>query len=151
MKIIKTVPISEYVTLKMEVDRLTDLVTELTGKLSKVQAKQGASPQLEKGIVISSGGHSKYIKVSDIVMIKAESNYSMIHVISGESYFTSKTVKYWTEKCNAPYLYRVHKSYLINSKMIESFELSKGKIYLKTGITARYTEMGRKVLTGLKG
>lgn len=150
MKSIKMVPISDYVSLKMEVDRLTDLVEDLTGKLAKVNVQQGVSSPLEKGIVISSGGKGRYLKVSDIAMIKAESNYSTIYTVSGESLFTSKTVKYWTEKCNATFLFRVHKSYLINGRMIESFEPSKGKIFLKGGHNASYTEQGRKMLMGLK-
>ena len=150
MKSIKMVPISDYVSLKLEVDRLTDLVEDLTGKLTKVNLQLGVPSPLKKGIVISSGGKGRYLKVSDIVMIKAESNYSTIHTVSGESLFTSKTVKYWTEKCNVSYLFRVHKSYLINGRLIESFEPSKGKIFLKGGFTASYSEQGRKLLTGLK-
>jgi len=150
MKSIKMVPISDYVSLKMEVDRLTDLVEDLTGRLTKVNLHQNTAPTPEKGIIISSGGTGRYIKVSDIVMIKAESNYSTIHTVSGESLFTSKTVKYWTEKCAASFLYRVHKSYLINGRMIETFEPSKARISLRGGHTAFYTDQGRKLLTGLK-
>jgi DNA-binding LytR/AlgR family response regulator len=148
MKSIKMVPISDYVTLKMEVDRLTDLVEELTGKLARINLTSHAP--LEKGIVVSSGGNSRYIKISDIVMFKAESNYSTIHLIDGSHLFTSKTVKYWTEKCNANFLYRVHKSYLVNARMIESFEASTATIHLKGGHKATYSETGRQLLSGLK-
>lgn len=150
MKSIKMVPISNYVSLKLEVDRLTEMVKDLTGRLAKVNVQQGISAPLEKGIVISSGGKGRYIKVSDIVMIKAESNYSTVYLTSGESLFTSRTVKYWTEKCNVVFLFRVHKSYLINGRMIESFEPSKGKIFLKGGFIASYSDQGRKLLTGFK-
>ena len=150
MKSIKMVPISDYVSLKLEGDRLNELVKVLTGKLAKVNVQHGASSPIEKGIAISSGGKSRYIKVSDIVMIKAESNYSTIHLATGDYLFTSKTVKYWTEKCNATYLFRVHKSYLINGRMIESFEASKSRIFLKGGHVAAYSDQGRKLLTGLK-
>lgn len=148
MKSIKMVPISDYVTLKIEVDRLTDLVEELTGKLAK--SNLTTHSPLEKGIVVSSGGNSRYIRVSDIVMFKAESNYSTIYLADGTHLFTSKTVKYWTEKCNANFLYRVHKTYLVNARMIESFESSTATIQLKGGHKATYSDAGRKLLSGLK-
>lgn len=147
MKSIKMVPISDYVTLKMEVDRLTDLVEDLTNKLAA--SNGNAISLLDKGIIISSGGHSRFIKVSDIVMIKAESNYSTLFLVDGSHLFTSKTVKYWTEKCNANFLYRVHKSYLINARMIESFEPSSMTLKLKGGHKAQYAESARKMLSGL--
>lgn len=144
------VPINEYVALKMEVDRLNDLVEDLTGKLTKIHLQQGTVSSLEKGIVVSSGGFGRYVKVSDIVMIKAESNYSMMYLTDGTTLFTSKTLKYWSEKCDVNYLFRVHKSYLINGRMIQSFEPSKGKLILHGGIQAFYTAQGRKLLLGLK-
>lgn len=150
MESIKMVPINDYVALKMEVDRLTDLVTELTGKLSKVSVHQQSNQKVEKGIVISSGGTGRYVKVSDIVMIKAESNYSTLYLTDGSTLFTSKTLKYWLEKCNAPFLQRIHKSYVINSRKILSFEPAKAKLFLEGGFTASYSESGRKLITGLR-
>ena len=43
MKSIKMVPINDYVSLKMEVDRLNDIVDDLTSRLAKVnQGSNGA-------------------------------------------------------------------------------------------------------------
>ncbi len=146
MKSIKMIPINDYVSLKMEVDRLNDIVEDLTCRLSKVNL--GAP--LEKGIIVSSGGISQFIKVSDIVVIKADSNYSTIHLANGESKFTSKTLKYWEEKCNASFLYRVHKSYIVNGRKINSFEPKTRKLVLDGDVTAYYTEQGRQLLMGLR-
>ena len=148
MKINNTVPLNEYVALKLEVDRLSNIVMELSAKLSKANVLP--STVLEKGIVISAAGKSRYIKVSEIVMIKAESNYSTIHLQDGSQILTSKTLKYWEEKCNASQLYRVHKSYVINTRMIDSFEASVSKLFMKGGHLAFYSGSGRKMLSGLK-
>ena len=93
------VQISDSISLKMEVDRFTDSVKDLTAQLLKVNQKCGSI--LEKGIIVPSGGLSHYVKVSDIVMIKADSNYSTIYLSNGDRLFTSKTHKYWYAKCNA--------------------------------------------------
>jgi two-component system LytT family response regulator len=148
MKSIKMVPINDYVSLKMEVDRLNDIVDDLTSRLAKVN--QGSSGALEKGIIVSSKGLSQFIKVSDIVLIKADSNYSTIYLSNGESMFTSKTLKYWEEKCNASFLYRVHKSYIVNGRKINTFEPKTRKLVLDGDIIAYYTEQGRQLLMGLR-
>lgn len=148
MKSIKMVPINDYVSLKMEVDRLNDIVEDLTSRLAKVN--QGSNGSLEKGIIVSSKGLSQFIKASDIVLIKADSNYSTIYLSNGESMFTSKTLKYWEEKCNVSFLYRVHKSYIVNGRKINTFEPKTRKLVLDGGITAYYTEQGRQLLMGLK-
>jgi len=151
MRSIKMVPINDYVALKMEVDRLNDLVLSLSNKLSEGQrVKPEVIHEQEKAIIVSSNNMSHYIKVVDIAMIKAESNYSYICLVNGESLFTSKTLKYWQEKCNASFLNRMHKSYLVNNKCILSFEAKSSKLQLMGGHTASYTESGRKMLIGLK-
>ena len=143
------VPISDYVPLKMEVDRLTDLVDDLTSRLKTVN--QHSSGSMEKGIIVSSRGLSQFVKVSDIVMIKADNNYSSIYMSNGECLFTSKTLKFWETKCtNASCMHRVHKSYIVNSRKIVSFEPKTGKLEMMNGYTAYYTEQGRKLLLGLR-
>jgi DNA-binding LytR/AlgR family response regulator len=106
------VSICESVSLKIEVARLTAMVSDLTDQLK--DAMQHSNIGMEKGIFIWSQGRSTYVRIRDIVMIKAESNYSVIFLSNGYSYFTSHTLKYWVEKCDTPHFIRAHKSYVIN-------------------------------------
>ena len=147
MKSLNMVPISEYVALKMEADRLTELVENLTQNLV---SNAHIGNHLEKGIVIGSNGQSKFVKISEIVMIKAESNYSSIYLSDGQCLFTSKTLKYWAEKCNVSYLIRLHKTYLVNISKITDFELSTGKVYLQGDLIANFSKAGKKELARLR-
>ena len=81
-------------------------------------------------------------------MIQAESNYSILYLVSGESVFTSKTLKYWQEKCHVPFLQRVHKSYLINVHYITSFVPKTGEVLLKGGLKAHYSAKIRTLIDG---
>lgn len=144
------VPINEYVALKIEVDRLTDLVEDLTGKLNNVYQNAQSNVVLEKGIIVSSGGVSRFIRISEIVMMKADSNYSIIYLVDGTNIFTSKTLKYWSEKCNSPLLYRVHKSFIINTRMILKFEPAYNLIHLQGGQIVTYSKNGQKLFLQLK-
>lgn len=141
MKTVKMVPISEYVSLKMEVDRLNAMISHLTDQL--LEAKQSTSQSMEKGVFIWRDGVSTFVRIRDIVMMKAESNYSVIYLTNGQSYFTSHTLKYWTEKCNSPLLLRVHKSYLVNQKHIDSIRQKAKELYLTGGHTVPYSRTAK--------
>jgi DNA-binding LytR/AlgR family response regulator len=79
------------------------------------------------------------IWIKDIIMIKSESNYSIIHTISGEKILTSKTLKYWQEKTQESDLIRVHASYLINRRYIKSVILRDKKINLSLNYQVTYS------------
>lgn len=132
MDVINTVPFDEYFDLKREVDYLRSLVSELSDKLNNFD-KQDNKEFKVKSIFIKTNGTSHYINIKDIVMIKADSNYSYLYLLNGESFLTSKTLKYWQEKCAAPFLQRIHKSYLINTAFIVSIEPKTGKVNLVNG------------------
>jgi two-component system LytT family response regulator len=134
----KIVPYNDYLALKMEVDRLRIIVSDLTARIGKSRVSQHTEPT-EDSIMVHIKGISRYIKKEDIIMIKAESNYSILYLVGGESVFTSKTLKYWQEKCQVPYLQRVHKSYLINVRCITSYVPKTGEVLLQGGLKAHYT------------
>jgi len=138
MEVVKMVPISEYVALKMEVQRLNSLVEELAGKL-KSETNILSDKAHEKFIFIKSKGCSRMVHIADIVMIKAESNYSTIFLITGDSIFTSKTLKYWQDKCQNGYFQRVHKSFLINNRCIMTLESKSKTITLLGNFKAQFS------------
>ncbi|MBK9150777.1 MAG: LytTR family transcriptional regulator DNA-binding domain-containing protein [Saprospiraceae bacterium] len=146
MKTVKMVPISEYVSLKMEVDRLQAMVAELEQNLQAAR-QQSTQSQLDQGVLIWSDGINRFVKVRDIAMIEAESNYSVIHLTNGEHIFTARTMKHWSEKINSPYLLRVHKSFLVNYRNILSLEQKSRTILLYGGKKAKYTRGTKSLLT----
>ncbi|MBK9254154.1 MAG: LytTR family transcriptional regulator DNA-binding domain-containing protein [Saprospiraceae bacterium] len=145
MKVVKMVPISEYVTLKMEVDRLTAMVTELTGQLQETQ--QLNTPSMDKGVFIWSEGKSTFVRIKDIVMMKAESNYSVIYLNNGLQFFTSHTLKYWVEKCKVPQLIRTHKSYVVNYRNVVSIDQHAKTILLEGGHIAPFSRSAKKLIS----
>lgn len=145
MKTVKMVPISEYVSLKMEVDRLQAMVAELEQNLQTAQ--QNSQNPLDQGVFIWKDGVNRFVKVRDIAMMEAESNYSVIFLTTGERIFTSHTLKYWFEKINSPLLVRIHKSYLINCRNILSIEQKSRSIQLYGGCVARYTRNTKDLLS----
>ena len=79
------------------------------------------------------------IWIKDIILIKSESNYSVIFTLSGEKILTCKTLKYWQEKTQESEMIRVHASYLVNRKYIKSIILKDKKINLSLNYQVTYS------------
>lgn len=148
MKTAKLIPINEYLSLKLEVDRLNQLVADLTDSLAKVNMQVPVN--LDKGFLVTTKKGNLFIKISDIVMIKAESNYSLLCLKSGDTVLTSKTLKYWIDKCSVNYFIRTHKSFVINKNFITSFDSKNGIVELVNNYKATCSIEGRKMIMNLK-
>jgi two-component system LytT family response regulator len=66
---------------------------------------------------------AKYIRLSDIIMMEAESNYTSVLLTDGQHILTSKTLKYWIEKIRDHQDFiRLHRSYLVNKTHIAIYQ-----------------------------
>lgn len=63
------------------------------------------------------------IDTESIIMIKSDSNYSIIFLSSGKSILTSRTLKHWSGLLNGENFIRCHASYLINKNFIKSVDV----------------------------
>lgn len=76
----------------------------------------------------------KNMTLSNIVLVKAESNYSFIYLNDGSKIFTSRTLKHWQNFFNDQSLVRIHRSYLINLSFVELIDKKSKGITLSNGI-----------------
>lgn len=65
-------------------------------------------------------------------MIKADSNYSIIHTENGCKYLTSKTLKHWQTALAHPFFFRIHKSYIINLQQLEQYNFAENMVTLSS-------------------
>ncbi len=86
----------------------------------------------------------QYIPLDQVIMIKAESNYSTIYILSGNQIFTSKTVKYWIQKIGLehPDFVRTHRSYLINRNHIKRYIIDTKILVLSNDM---YANVARRI------
>jgi|TARA_B110000483_G_scaffold75626_3_gene94130 two-component system, LytTR family, response regulator len=73
-----------------------------------------------------------FIKIEDLLYLKASSNYTEIYLIGGEKLLASKTLKNFERLLDHP-MHRIHNSYMINLKFVKKFDKSESSIYLETG------------------
>jgi two-component system LytT family response regulator len=76
-----------------------------------------------------------YPLVEDIVYLKADSNYTLFYLQTGQVFIASKTLKQTHLEHQFSLFLRVHKSYLLNPDFIDSIskESNKITIILKNG------------------
>ncbi len=144
MKTAKMVPLNDYVSLRDQIEDLHSQIAYLQQMLSRADAN--ATIQLDKGIFVGQNGQSRFVKVTEVIRIEAQSNYSSIYLEDGNVIFTSKTLKHWQGKFNAPQLIRVHQSFLINIKKIAHLDFAKSTVTLYDGSVVSCSREGKKVL-----
>jgi len=62
----------------------------------------------------------------DILFIKAEGNYCFIHLKSGKKILVSKNIQHYEESLSTEMFYRLHKSYIVNMKLISQYIKGRG-------------------------
>jgi DNA-binding LytR/AlgR family response regulator len=68
-------------------------------------------------------GSRTYIKPAEIVMITADISYSYIYLSDGKRLIVSTNIQKLQERLlGVPHLVRVHRSYIINVKFLQSFD-----------------------------
>jgi two-component system, LytTR family, response regulator len=147
MKTAKMVPLNDYVSLRDQIENLHSQIAYLQQMLNRADAN--ANIHLDKGIFVGQNGNARFVKVAEVIRIEAQSNYSSIYLEDGDVIFTSKTLKHWQEKFNAPQLIRVHQSYLINIKKIANLDLSKNTVTLTDKSCVSCSREGKKLLKSM--
>lgn len=91
-----------------------------------------------KRIVVATGQSLKFIKPVDVIMVKGESAYSEFYLKDGTTLLASRNLKHFEEALsNIPFIFRSHKSYLVNTLCIEEYVKSDGGyLKLKNGFIA---------------
>jgi two-component system LytT family response regulator len=133
----------DYLLKPLQHQQLVDAVDRFIKKSEKqtsqkLEALRGnlnaEEPVGEKRIVIPIGQSLKFIKVSDIVLIRGEGAYSEVVLFSGEKLLASKNLKHFEDMLsNVPRFFRSHKSYIINIQHVLEYSKSDGGVIFMKG------------------
>lgn len=97
-------------------------------------------------VLVYNNGIYKKIYANEIIMIKAESNYSYIILENDEKIFTSRTIKHWTQTFNSASLLRIHKTYLVNVNKIKEINRKLNTLLLSDNHSVNYSRGMKKYL-----
>ena len=115
---------------------------EMHEVLRKVKAKC-ENKQLQKGLnklALNTVEGIEFINIDEIKYLQASSNYTEIFTVNGEKLLASKTLKSFEDLFDEPF-YRVHKSYMINTRLIKRYDKSEGIVFLDCGKAVPISKM----------
>ena len=104
-----------------------------------------------KNIPICTRNTFFFLKLNAIFFIKSEENYCEIFT-NDDSFFVHITLKNIMERCQTEYLYRVHKSYIVNLERVKSIQKEKkghAKVLFENE-SLPHVPIARRRLPGLK-
>jgi two-component system, LytTR family, response regulator len=78
--------------------------------------------EYEDRLFIEVDEHSRFLKVSDIIVISAMGDYSQIFSCDGQKSLVLKPLKDWEERLPAKHFTRIHRSTIININYVERVE-----------------------------
>ena len=90
----------------------------LEGNLKKMQEQEN--------LMLRTSDQIHLVRFSDLVRVEADGNYSSFHVADGRKVMVSKPMKEYEEKLMENGFFRIHKSHIINIKMMICFDKSEG-------------------------
>jgi len=100
----------------------SDMVNDLIARLEKTHAKR---------LIVHLQDKTLFIDLNDLVYLKAESNYTHFHMVNGETFLTSKTIKYFETQLNSNQFFRSHQSYLVNTSYFTAYSKGDNSLVLK--------------------
>jgi two-component system, LytTR family, response regulator len=134
----------DYIVKPVRIEELQQAVRKIEDSLNKPDAAeqnrqllahflesvgQKAAP---KKIALPHLGGISFIDVTDIVSLQADSNYTIIHLVSMQKMVISKTLKDFEELLDESQFARIHKSYIVNLRYIKEYSTTDGGIVKMT-------------------
>ncbi|PWK27360.1 LytTr DNA-binding domain-containing protein [Arcicella aurantiaca] len=99
------------------------------------------------------------IDISNIIMLEAQVNYTIIYLKNGKKMMVSKTLKSFEELLLNYRFYRIHRAFLINSEHLQAYDSTLGQARLTNDYTVSTSrrkkeffekQMNRASLTSIK-
>lgn len=120
----------DYLTKPVEPEELVNAVARYTKRrgISNAEQVRSAAKQLSpQRIAVPLGSNVRFIEPAEILYLKADNNYTEIHLADGSKLIVSRTLKTFEGALNTESgFFRCQKSYLINMSYAVEYSKSDG-------------------------
>ena len=96
-------------------------------------------------LALADSSEIKYVQISEIIRLQAESNYTHIHIKAAKPFVSAKTLKEYDELLRDHHFLRVHKSHLVNPAHIISYDRA-GIVTMSDGSKVEVSRRKREFL-----
>ncbi len=135
----------DYLLKPIDEEQLEQAVSKV---MEKVEGRRSAQklksllenmdPDKEKTISLTAQSGHEFIRVNDIVCLRAEGSYTHVSVLGRRPILVSKNLKYFESLlAGMPQFFRTHRSFLVNLRQVKKVE--KLTIFLSEGAVADLT------------
>lgn len=122
----------DYITKPFRAVTLLKAIETRLEKFALIQQQAGeAEPKESKKkevltendrIFIKVNNKPEIVKVGEILFIKAEGEYSIVHLLSGKKHMVRRLLKDWEEQLPPQIFMRIHRATIINLNYVEKIE-----------------------------
>lgn len=88
----------------------------------------------------------KKIPLTEIVMLKAEANYTYFHLLSGEKILISRTMKLFDVLLKDHPFTRIHRSYIVNDCHLKGYDAAKECMMMSNNLQAQISRRKKRTL-----
>ncbi len=133
-RIVFDAPTGDYALLAFRSNALDYLVKPLTpGRLAQTLGRLREEQTLPDNAVtrrhgyddplfLSTAKKTAFCRISRILYVRAEGDYSKLHTVNRESFLLLRTMKEWEALLPSNHFLRIHRSTIINSNYIENVQ-----------------------------
>lgn len=101
-----------------------------------------------KRVILHTNGCIEIIEMKDIEYIKADGNYSVIHLVNGTKKIVTKTLKSIIPSLDETFI-RTHKSYVVNMRYIKRYNTKDSEIQMKSDDSVHVSRTKKQLLKEL--
>ena len=142
----------ERVKLVEAVAKVRDNITNKTANIKYKELLRELEVKEEKTIVVGEANQKHLVKLKDIIAVEAQGSYVYVYTKNTSKLTISKNIGYFEQELiNDSSFFRTHKSWLINTKFINSYSKSKEEIQLQNSIVAKLSRFKKKDFEALIG
>jgi len=146
----------DYILKPINREKLYDAVNRARKKIidryyvKSIKASSEYSRFSETKIQIPQTDGIEFIKLRNIVLFKAQRNYTEVYLKSGRTILCSKTLKHFTDTVPSQLFFRSHRSFLINLNEVRSIKTRDGGfLIMSNDEEATITRSKRKELSNV--
>ncbi len=108
----------DYLLKPVRVARLA----EALGRVGPVASPASPALRHDDVLYVKTGpGAARFVRVTDIVAVNSDDNYSEVILADGERLFVRQTLASWEQRLPATHFMRVHRRHIVNLATVEGF------------------------------
>ncbi len=121
----------DYLLKPINPDRLAQAIAKLTAWPSGFSPHTTLPPArtltLDDRLFVEAHGRSRFLRVSDVVSIVADGDYSQVAAADGQRWLVPRSLREWEARLPAQQFARVHRSVIVNLDCVEQVETVFGR------------------------